>query len=273
MKKFLLGFMGASLLSLGGFAQTTYEVGDLVNDFTVTDTDGNEHKLSDITASGKHVYLDFFFDTCPPCQATSPVFGDFYDKYGCNSGDVYCLVINNGTDSDAEVIAYEDSYGGSGHHAPAVSADGGGGAVTSDFGVGAFPTYVLIGEDMRIIEQDIYPIADITTFEGTFYDGFEPEPMPCSFASVEEDNTLEELSIYPNPANEITSIVFSSETEAAATITVYNMLGEVVEANNVQVVAGNNTQEINVADYETGSYIVQIQLGEAVITSKLEVIK
>ncbi len=94
-----------------------------------------------------------------------------------------------------------------------------------------------------------------------------------SLSSIKESTIKEPLLVYPNPANEITSIVFSSETEAAATITVYNMLGEVVEANNVQVVAGNNTQEINVADYETGSYIVQIQLGEAVITSKLEVIK
>ena len=42
MKKLLLGIMGASLLSLGGFAQATYSVGELVNDFTVTDTDGND---------------------------------------------------------------------------------------------------------------------------------------------------------------------------------------------------------------------------------------
>tara|TARA_B110000037_G_scaffold188288_1_gene219594 strand:+ start:116706 stop:117524 length:819 start_codon:yes stop_codon:yes gene_type:complete len=272
MKKLLLGIMGASLLSLGGFAQTTYSVGELVNDFTVTDTDGNEHNLYDITASGKHVYLDFFFDTCPPCQATSPIFGEFYDKYGCNSGDVYCLVMNNGTDNDAEVMAYEAAYGGPGHHAPAVSSEGGAGAVNSDFGVGAFPTYVLIGEDNRIIEQDIYPIADITTFEGTFYDGFEPDPMPCSFAGV-EDNTLEALSIYPNPANELATVQFSSETESEASITIYNMLGEVVDATIVNVVAGNNLQEVCVADYETGSYIVQIQLGEAIITSKLEVIK
>ena len=80
---------------------SNYDVGDVVDNFTVVDTEGNTHELYEITASGKHVYLDFFFDTCPPCQATSPIFGDFFNKYGCNSGDVYCLVINNGSDSDA----------------------------------------------------------------------------------------------------------------------------------------------------------------------------
>ncbi|HOY27919.1 MAG TPA: redoxin domain-containing protein [Flavobacteriales bacterium] len=44
-----------------------YNVGEVVDDFTVTDTQGNEHNLYEITASGKHVILDFFFDTCPPC--------------------------------------------------------------------------------------------------------------------------------------------------------------------------------------------------------------
>ena len=90
---------------------------------------------------------------------------------------------------------------------------------------------------------------------------------------LRDDNTLEALSIYPNPANEMATVQFSSETESEASITIYNMLGEVVDATIVNVVAGNNLQEVCVADYETGSYIVQIQLGEAIITSKLEVIK
>lgn len=273
MKISIFVIIGASLLSLSSFAQTDYEIGELVNNFTITDTEGNSHTLYEITASGKHVYLDFFFDTSPPCQATSPFFGEFYNKYGCNSGDVYCLVINNGTDNDAEVIAYQESYGGPGNYAPAASGDGGSLAVNSDFGITAFPTYVIIGPDNRLIEKDIYPVADVTTFEGSFYAGLNPDPMECSFTTSVDENTLDALSIYPNPANVMASIQFSSETASAATITLYNMLGEVVEANNVQVVAGNNIEEISVANFETGSYIVQIQLGEAIITSKLEVIK
>lgn len=274
MKRFLLSITGVFALSLGVNAQvTTYSVGDVVDDFTVTDTDGNEHNLYEITASGKHVYLDFFFDTCPPCQATSPIFGDFYNKYGCNSGEVYCLVINNGTDSDAEVIAYEEAYGGSGHHAPAASADGGSGAVNSAFGVSAFPTYCLIGPDNRLIEQDIFPIADIGTFEGSFYDGFNPDPAPCSFASVEEENALSGVSIYPNPANEMATINFTASTNSLATVNVYNILGEVVNTVSFGTVAGSNNLDLDVTSFEAGNYIVQIQMETQVITSKFEVAK
>ena len=51
----------AIALSTGLFAQVTgYSVGDVVDNFTVTDVNGNEHSLYDITASGQYVYLDFF---------------------------------------------------------------------------------------------------------------------------------------------------------------------------------------------------------------------
>lgn len=274
MKRFLLAIFSVCALGIGANAQVgTYSVGDVVDDFTVTDTDGNEHNLYSITASGKYVYLDFFFDTCGPCQGASPHFGEFYDKYGCNSGEVYCLVINNGSDSDAEVIAYEEEFGGPGHHAPAVSADGGSGAVDDAFGVGAYPTFCLIGPDNRLMESDIWPVSSIADFEATFGGDFNPDPMPCSFAGVEEQTALTEVSVYPNPANTMTTVAFSAEAQNEVTITVYNMLGEVMESNLIQAVAGQNIAELDLAGYESGNYIVQIQLGEAIMTSKLEILK
>jgi len=273
MKKLLLGIIGATFISIGAFAQTTYSIGDIVDDFTVTDIEGNTQHLYEITASGKHVYIDFFFDTCPPCQATSPIFGDFYDKYGCNGGDVYCIVMNNGTDPDIDVIAYEEEFGGAGHHAPAVSSDGGSGAVTDNFGVTAFPTYILIGPDNKLIEKDIYPIADITTFEATFYDGFTPSPMSCSPASVVEIPNLSDLNLYPNPANTKTSVIFSSKSETTVSISVFNFLGQIVETINTHAMAGENKIDIDLEKYQTGNYIVKVQLEDAIINAKLKVIK
>lgn len=89
MKKItLLLFFFAGIAS----AQTSnYQNGDVVDDFTVTDTDGVEHNLYSITAQGKYVWLDFFFVDCCPCRQTAPIFNEFYDKYGCNAGDVYTL--------------------------------------------------------------------------------------------------------------------------------------------------------------------------------------
>ena len=112
------------LFSIVTLAQTNnYNVGDVVDDFTVIDTNGNTWNLYDLTSQGKYVYLDFFFDTCGPCQTTTPIFNEFHDTYGCNQGNLFMLSVNNGTDSDAEVIAFENAFGGDFTHAPAVSAE------------------------------------------------------------------------------------------------------------------------------------------------------
>lgn len=275
MKRLLLSAAFMSALCSTSIAQvSTYSVGDVVDDFTVTDTHGNEISLYEITANGQYVYLDFFFDTCPPCQGTSPIFGDFYDKYGCNGGDIFCLAVNNGTDSDAEVIAYEDEYGGSGHHAPAISADGGGGAVTTAFGVGAFPTYCLIGPDNKLVLGDIWPIDDITTLEGTFGGDLDPEPMPCSFASISDENSeLSGLSVYPNPATNNTTLSFDAVSSSSATITLFNLIGETMQVETVSVTTGQNNVLIDTENFTAGNYIVQVKMENTVVNTKFNVVK
>ena len=111
-----------------------YEVGDVVDDFTVTDINGVEHNLYTYLGEGKYVYLDFFFDTCAPCELTTLIFNEFYDKYGCGMGDVICISMNNGTDTNAEVEAFQNEFGGPFNHAPAISAEGGAGAVDANLG-------------------------------------------------------------------------------------------------------------------------------------------
>lgn len=138
-----------------------YNVGDVIDDFTVTDTEGVEHNLYSITAQGKHVWLDFFFVDCVPCQLTVSHFNEFYDKYGCNDGEVYALSINLGNDGDAYVEWYKQQFGGPFNHAPAASGEGGSAAVRNNFGVNAFPTFCLIGPDNTLLNKDISPIRGV----------------------------------------------------------------------------------------------------------------
>ena len=49
------------LFSIVTIAQTNnYNVGDIIDDFTVTDVYGIEHNLYEYADAGKHIYLDFF---------------------------------------------------------------------------------------------------------------------------------------------------------------------------------------------------------------------
>jgi len=156
MKKILLTAV-AFLTILFTQAQTSLTT---AVDFTVTDIHGNTHNLFNYLDNGKHVIVDFFFTTCGPCISSVPTLNQAYTDYGCNTGDIIFISIDDG-DTDAQVLQYENDYGGL---LPSVSGiDGGGNAVNIAYGIGAYPTVVLIAPDYTIVEQDIYPVSDITS--------------------------------------------------------------------------------------------------------------
>jgi thiol-disulfide isomerase/thioredoxin len=156
MKKFLLTIITALIIFFTQ-AQTNLTT---AADFTVTDIHGNIHNLFNYLDNGKHVILDFFFTTCSACIASVPTLNQAYTDYGCNTGQVVFISIDNG-DSDTEVLQYENSYAGL---LPSVSGnDGGGNAVVLAYGIGAYPTVVLIAPDRTILEQDIYPVSNIVS--------------------------------------------------------------------------------------------------------------
>jgi len=129
-------------------------------DFTVTDVHGETHNLFSLLNEGKYVIVDFFFTTCGPCIASVPTLNQSFIDYGCNTGEVFYISIDDG-DSDAEVLQYELDYGGL---LPSVSGiEGGGNAVNSAYGISAYPTVILIAPDHTILEQDIFPVSNITT--------------------------------------------------------------------------------------------------------------
>lgn len=218
------------LLSFALNAQVTnYEIGDIVDDFTVTDVEDTEHNLYTYLAEGKYVYIDFFFDTCVPCEFTTPVFNEFYDKYGCNSGDVFCISINNGTDTTAEVIAFMNTYGGPFNHSPAVSAEGGSGLVDTNFGINAYPTFCLIGPDMRLLEDGIgigMPIGDFTVelLEESFPTGFEPPIIECILGTTDFMDPFDPL-IFPTISNGSAIQIILNE-QITSEVQIYNMLGK-----------------------------------------------
>ena len=156
MKKlYTILLLSLSLVSLNAQTSLTTAV-----DFTVTDVHGNTHNLFTYLDDGKHVIVDFFFTTCGPCISSVPTMNTAFTNYGCNSGEVIFIAIDDG-DSDAEVLQYENDYGGL---LPSVSGiDGGGNAVNSAYGISAYPTVILIAPDRTILEQDIYPVSNITT--------------------------------------------------------------------------------------------------------------
>ncbi|MBI1267475.1 MAG: T9SS type A sorting domain-containing protein [Cryomorphaceae bacterium] len=258
--------------ALAGTAQVNnYSVGDVVDDFTITDVDGNVHNLYAYADAGKYIILDFFFDTCPPCQATAPFFNELHDTYGCNSGDLICLTINNGTDNDAMVIAYEQAYGGSFNHAPAISADGGGGEVNANFGINAFPTYCMVGPNRTLVNADIWPVSDMNTFVSAFPAGSGISPMACSVNVAEPTVAISTpMNVFPNPANGNTNITYSLANDARVRISIVNLVGEeVMVVTEARQSAGEQRFVANLSQLSKGVYMVRFQQDNKTTTQRL----
>ncbi|MFM7661322.1 MAG: redoxin domain-containing protein, partial [Bacteroidota bacterium] len=84
MKKLLLS--ATILVGMGGLnAQTP--VGTVVNNFTLTDINGNSHSLFDYLDAGKTVVIDVSATWCPPCWSyhNTGALNDFYNAHGPNS--------------------------------------------------------------------------------------------------------------------------------------------------------------------------------------------
>ncbi|MDE7463486.1 MAG: TlpA family protein disulfide reductase [Clostridiales bacterium] len=81
-----------ALISTPASATTVYALGDCMHDFSVTDTTGKTHKLSEIFRTKKAVMLNFFFTNCGPCVSEFPGLQKVYEEYK----------------DDIEVIAFSD---------------------------------------------------------------------------------------------------------------------------------------------------------------------
>ncbi|MFZ1331639.1 MAG: redoxin domain-containing protein, partial [Flavobacteriales bacterium] len=120
MKKALLALSIAALPCLATAQTNNYPNGSTVADFTVTDIDGQEHNLNAYAAAGKYVLLDFFFYNCGWCQVYAPYYSELYQTYGCNGGDLVCISINNGDDTDVLAGSFHEDFAPGYAHSPTV---------------------------------------------------------------------------------------------------------------------------------------------------------
>ena len=128
-------------------------------DFTATDVHGTEVHLFDILDGGQYVLIDFFFTTCGPCQQATPKVVESYYSMGCNMHDVFYMEIATG-DSDAACLNWVNTYG---VEYPTISGQAGGTGICSQYGIGQYPTVILIMPDHQIVIQDLWPINNAQT--------------------------------------------------------------------------------------------------------------
>ena len=185
-------------------------------DFTATDVHGTEVHLFDILDGGQAVLIDFFFTTCGPCQQATPKIVESYYAMGCNLHDVFYMEIATG-DSEAACLNWVNTYG---VEYPTISGAAGGTGICSQYGIGQYPTVILIMPNHQIVIQDLWPISNAQTVINALeqhglqqHDCNSPSYDPQ--VSITVDQVLEtEVTATFTPNEDCASYAYTLATEA-----------------------------------------------------------
>jgi len=89
------------------------------------------------------------------------------------------------------------------------------------------------------------------------------------FSSVDENNSLKEFSVFPNPANTLLNIQFVSENAESFKIELLSITGQTVYSGNVNDFSGSYNKSINTAMLSKGIYLLRIVGDKQIITKKI----
>ncbi len=105
-ERYEMGATGANIrlrssVITDGKMPSSYKLGDVIHDFTITDVKGKSYKLSDILGIGEGkkqmVMLNFWFSTCSPCISEFPHINDNAVSFS-DDAIVFAVNDNNGDD-------------------------------------------------------------------------------------------------------------------------------------------------------------------------------
>ena len=91
---------------------------------------------------------------------------------------------------------------------------------------------------------------------------------------LDEVANVSNINLFPNPANEATTVSFALNNASDVNVTVTNLAGQEVYANALgNVAAGTSEVSINTAELSNGVYMVNVVVDGAASTQKLVIKK
>jgi len=85
------------------------------------------------------------------------------------------------------------------------------------------------------------------------------------------NQTLSNVSVYPNPAKDNININFVNENAENTSYEIVNVLGQTVRSQNIPVVKGETLYNANLSGIENGIYFVKLNVGNKTSVTKITV--
>jgi PKD repeat protein len=76
---------------------------------------------------------------------------------------------------------------------------------------------------------------------------------------LDEVENFTDVKLYPNPTSANTTLEFENQSANEATITIINQLGQIISAQNLSLVQGSNSLELNTIELSNGLYTVILE--------------
>jgi hypothetical protein len=116
-------------------------------------------------------------------------------------------------------------------------------------------------DDVSVDDNGIYTGLIVDGRPGMLRSGFTIRVISELPMAVAERNVVEEVSMWPNPVEDIIGLSFNSSRNANLILSIVDLNGRMIRSSNSAVNVGNNRHSISVADLEAGMYLLQISDG------------
>lgn len=215
--------------------------GSIMFDFTVTDTEGKTHTLSELLKTNKAVVLNLWYVNCGPCKAEFPYLQRAYDQYG---EGVALLCLNcYPEDDEAAVAQFKDDFN---INFPMAKIDAAWEGLFEDYM--AYPTTIVIDRFGMVSLVHVGGIDDAGVFAGVFQHYAADDYVQSTVADIRSlkiEVTAQGAGTKEEPLEIAGSKEFSVTVAPGATVycNLYRLSGMemTVQSENVEILYGTQT--------------------------------
>lgn len=99
--------INTAVIPESSLAGVSYELGDVIRDFTVTTTEGKTFTLSEVLKTKRAVLINFWYDGCVWCETEFPLMVEAYEKYS----DYIAIIALDPIDDMLTIRSFKSEFG------------------------------------------------------------------------------------------------------------------------------------------------------------------